>query len=92
MTVGKEAAERLASSFGAGAARYDRTRPPYPDDLIGRIVSASPGPRVAEVGCGTGVLSRQLPAAGMDVLGVEHDERMAGFARGTGVTVESSKF
>ncbi|SES27194.1 class I SAM-dependent methyltransferase [Lentzea albida] len=92
MTVDKEAAERLASSFGAEAARYDRTRPPYPEELIGRIVTASPGPRVVEVGCGTGVLSRQLRQAGLDVLGVEHDERMAGFARGTGVAVEVAKF
>ena len=92
MTVDKEAAERLAHSFGAEAARYDRTRPAYPQELIDRLVAASPGPRVVEVGCGTGVLSRQLHAAGMDVLGVEHDERMAEFARGAGVTVEVSKF
>ena len=92
MTFDKEAAERLAHSFGAGAARYDRTRPPYPEELVGRLVAASPGQRVVEVGCGTGVLSRQLQEAGLDVLGVEHDERMAGFARGTGVAVEVAKF
>ncbi|GHH53351.1 class I SAM-dependent methyltransferase [Lentzea cavernae] len=92
MTVDKEAAERLAISFGAEAARYDRTRPPYPQELVDRLAAASPGPRVVEVGCGTGVLSRQLRAAGLDVLGVEHDERMAGFARGTGVAVEVAKF
>ncbi|MGW6447901.1 class I SAM-dependent methyltransferase [Lentzea sp. NPDC055074] len=92
MTVDKEAAERLAGSFGAEAARYDRTRPAYPEELVGKIVAASPGPRIVEVGCGTGVLSRQLQAAGLDVLGVEHDERMAEFARGSGVPVEVSKF
>lgn len=92
MTVDKEAAERLANSFGAEAARYDRTRPAYPEALIQKLVAASPGPRIAEVGCGTGVLSRQLQAAGLDVLGVEHDERMAEFARSTGVRVEVSKF
>lgn len=92
MTVDKETAGRLAGSFGAGAARYDRTRPSYPDELVQKIVAASPGPRVAEVGCGTGVLSRQLRAAGCEVVGVEHDERMAEFAQGTGLTVEVSKF
>src|SRR5215207_5236536 len=96
MTVDKEAPEvltgRLANSFGADAARYDRTRPTYPDELVGKLVAASPGPRIVEVGCGTGVLSRQLQAAGCEVLGVEHDERMAEFARGTGVAVEVSKF
>ncbi|MET9229657.1 class I SAM-dependent methyltransferase [Lentzea sp. NPDC003310] len=92
MTIDKEAAERLANSFGAEAARYDRTRPPYPEALVANLVAASPGPRVVEVGCGTGVLSRQLLAAGLEVLGVEHDERMAAFARGAGVDVEVGKF
>ncbi|HEX8866603.1 MAG TPA: methyltransferase domain-containing protein [Lentzea sp.] len=88
----KDLAERLASSFGAEAVRYDRTRPPYPDSLVERLIAASPGPRVVDVGCGTGTLSRQLIAAGCEVLGVEHDEQMAGFARETGVPVEVSKF
>ncbi|MFJ5992573.1 class I SAM-dependent methyltransferase [Lentzea sp. NPDC092896] len=92
MTVDKEAAERLANSFGADAARYDRTRPTYPDELVRKIIEVSPGPRVVDVGCGTGVLSRPLRATGCEVLGVEHDERMAEFARGTGVPVEVSKF
>ncbi|PWK82438.1 methyltransferase family protein [Lentzea atacamensis] len=88
----KKLGEQLAGSFGAEAARYDRTRPPYPAELVERIVSTSPGPRVVDVGCGTGKLSRQLRAAGCEVLGVEHDDLMAGFARETGVTVEVSKF
>ncbi|GLY55077.1 class I SAM-dependent methyltransferase [Lentzea sp. NBRC 102530] len=92
MTIDKEAADRLAISFGAEAARYDRTRPAYPASLIEKLVAATPGTCVAEVGCGTGVLSRQLQAAGLDVLGVEHDERMAAFARATGVDVEVAKF
>ncbi|GGU52549.1 class I SAM-dependent methyltransferase [Lentzea flava] len=88
----KELGDRLAKAFGAGAARYDRTRPPYPDELVERVVTASPGPRVVDVGCGTGTLSRQLIAAGCEVVGVEHDELMAGVARETGVPVEVSKF
>ncbi len=88
----KELAEKLAGAFGADAARYDRTRPPYPGSLVERIVTASPGLRVAEVGCGTGTLSRQLIAAGLEVTGVEHDEQMAAFARATGVPVEVSTF
>jgi SAM-dependent methyltransferase len=88
----EEFRKRLASSFGAEAARYDRTRPAYPEELVQRIVTASPGPRVVDVGCGTGTLSRQLSAAGCEVLGVEHDELMAEFAVATGVPVEVSKF
>ncbi|MET9632866.1 class I SAM-dependent methyltransferase [Lentzea sp. NPDC006480] len=91
-TAHQELRAKLAASFGAEAARYDRTRPPYPESLIERIVAASPGPRVAEVGCGTGTLSRQLRDAGLEVLGVEHDEQMAAFARASGVPVELSKF
>jgi SAM-dependent methyltransferase len=88
----KQLAEKVAGSFGAEAARYDRTRPPYPGSMVERIVTISPGPRVAEVGCGTGTLSRQLIAAGLEVTGVEHDEQMAAIARETGVPVEVSKF
>lgn len=91
-TLDNELGQRLASSFGAEAARYDRTRPPYPAELVERIVSTSPGPRVVDVGCGTGKLSRQLREAGCEVLGVEHDELMAEFARSTGIPVEVSKF
>jgi SAM-dependent methyltransferase len=79
---------QIAESFGTDAERYDRTRPPYPDALVGRIVAASPGPAVLDVGCGTGIVARQFRAAGCTVLGVEPDERMAGFARRTGVEVE----
>lgn len=83
----------MAESFGVDAARYDRTRPPYPDDLIQRIVSAGPGLDVLDVGCGTGIAARQFRAAGCRVLGVEPDPRMADFARrSSGVDVEVATF
>src|SRR5664279_3324977 len=78
----------VAESFGVDAARYDRTRPPYPDALVQRIVAASPGSDVLDVGAGTGIEARQFQAAGCTVLGVEPDERMAAFARRRGVEVE----
>jgi SAM-dependent methyltransferase len=83
---------QIAESFGADAARYDRTRPCYPDALVERIVAASPGPRILDVGCGTGIEARQFQAAGGRVLGVEPDARMADFARRSGVEVEVSTF
>jgi SAM-dependent methyltransferase len=54
-------ARHLAESFGADAARYDRARPSYPDALVRRIVAASPGLDVLDVGIGTGIadLARQ---------------------------------
>jgi len=79
---------QAAESFGTDAERYDRTRPRYPDALVERIVAASPGPAVLDVGCGTGIASRQFRAAGCEVLGVEPDARMADFARRSGIAVE----
>jgi len=82
----------VAESFGVDAERYDRARPRYPDALIRRVVAASPGPEFLDVGCGTGIGARQYRAAGVTVLGVDPDARMAEFARGTGVEVEIGNF
>jgi SAM-dependent methyltransferase len=82
----------IAESFGVDADRYDRTRPSYPDALVERIVAESPGGEVLDVGSGTGIVARQLQAAGCRVLGVEPDSRMAGFARRTGVDVAVATF
>jgi SAM-dependent methyltransferase len=83
---------QVAESFGADAERYDRTRPPYPNPLVQRIVAASPGPDVLDVGCGTGTAARQFQAVGCRVLGVDPDARMAEFARHGGIQVEVSTF
>jgi SAM-dependent methyltransferase len=83
---------QIAESFGTDPERYDRTRPRYPDALIERIVAASPGPYLLDVGCGTGTATRQFRDAGRTVLGVEPDARMAEFARGTGLDVEVATF
>ncbi|NDU73931.1 methyltransferase domain-containing protein [Actinomadura sp. DSM 109109] len=85
-------AREIAESFGSDAERYDRARPRYPDALVKRVVAASPGPHVLDVGCGTGIEARQFQAAGCTVLGVEPDERMAAFARSGGLEVEVATF
>ncbi|MER7370836.1 class I SAM-dependent methyltransferase [Nonomuraea wenchangensis] len=85
-------ARQTAESFGVDAERYDRARPAYPEALIQRIIAASPGPDLLDVGCGTGIEARQFLAAGRTVLGVEPDARMAAFARRTGVEVEVATF
>jgi SAM-dependent methyltransferase len=85
-------ARQIAESFGVDAERYDRARPCYPDALVDRIVAASPGPDILDVGCGTGIEARQFQAAGGRVLGVDPDARMADFARRTGVEVEVATF
>jgi SAM-dependent methyltransferase len=83
---------RVAESFGMDAERYDRARPRYPEALVNRIVAASPGREVLDVGCGTGIEARQFAAAGCHVLGIEPDKRMAAFAQHSGVDVEVATF
>jgi SAM-dependent methyltransferase len=82
----------VAESFGAEARRYDRARPGYPSALVDRIVAASPGRDVLDVGCGTGIVGRQFRAAGCVVLGVDPDARMADLARERGLEVEVATF
>jgi SAM-dependent methyltransferase len=82
----------VAESFGADASRYDRARPGYPAGLIDRVVASSPGPRVLDVGCGTGIASRLFRDAGSRVLGIDVDPRMAAAARESGIECEVAKF
>jgi SAM-dependent methyltransferase len=60
--------------------------------MVDRIVAASPGPAVLDVGIGTGIAARQFQAAGCRVLGVEVDARMAEAARRRGFEVEVAAF
>lgn len=83
---------QLAESFGVDAPRYDRARPRYPEALIQRVIAASPGVEILDVGCGTGIGARQYRAAGCQVLGIDVDNRMAEIARQTGIEVEIGKF
>ena len=83
---------QVAESFGVDPERYDRTRPRYPDALVERVVAASPGHDVLDVGCGTGAEARQFQAAGCTVLGIEPDARMAELARRRGLEVEVATF
>lgn len=82
----------MAESFGTDPDRYDRTRPSYPQAMVDRIIDASPGRDVLDVGLGSGIAARQFQAAGCRVLGVEVDARMAEFARRHGSQVEVTKF
>ena len=88
---GSEQFRRVAEGFGANAGRYDRSRPSYPQALVDQILTASPGPRVLDVGCGTGIAARLFQAAGAEVLGVDPDERMAARARQRGLEVEVAR-
>jgi SAM-dependent methyltransferase len=82
---------QVAESYGADTERYDRTRPRYPGEMVARIVAASPGRDVLDVGAGTGIAGRAFQEAGCKVLGVEPDPRMVDFARAHGLECEVGK-
>ncbi|MBO3741371.1 class I SAM-dependent methyltransferase [Actinoplanes sp. NEAU-H7] len=83
---------QVAEAFGSDPERYDRTRPRYPEALVNRITGNGTKLDIVDVGCGTGIVSRQFQAAGHTVLGVEVDPRMAAFARQRGTDVEVAAF
>jgi SAM-dependent methyltransferase len=60
----------LAHGFADVAADYERGRPGYPPAAVAALGLAA-GARVADVGAGTGKLTRALAAAGLDVVAVE---------------------
>jgi len=83
----------VSEGFGADAQRYHRARPGYPAALVDTIARSLPAAErsVVDVGTGTGIAATLLRAAGLDVLGVEPDERMAALARESGLTVEIAR-
>ncbi|MET0134369.1 MAG: class I SAM-dependent methyltransferase [Kibdelosporangium sp.] len=76
--------ERLRTTFGEDAERYDRRRPGYPpalfDDLA-VLTPAGPGARVLEIGTGTGLATVPLAQMGCAIVGVELSATMAAVAR-----------
>jgi len=69
-------AER-ARSFGAVAAQYERGRPSYPPAAVEWLL-ADGGPRVLDLGAGTGKLTRELMRRDLDVVAVEPSDGMRG--------------
>ena len=61
----------LATSFGDSADAYERGRPRYEPHVIAAIGDVLGGPRVLDVGAGTGRLAAPLQQAGYDVVAVE---------------------
>jgi SAM-dependent methyltransferase len=70
--------ERLlhGSSFGAVAAAYAAHRPDYARAAVRWAIESAPGPRVLDLGAGTGKLTATLVALGADVIAVEPDPAM----------------
>ena len=73
--------------FAGAASGYARHRPSYPEALVDDVLDhagVGRGERVADVGCGTGILTRMLAARGLDVMGVDPNEDMLAEARAAG--------
>jgi SAM-dependent methyltransferase len=68
--------ERLRTTFGEDAARYHRARPTYPPALFAHLS----GPRILEIGPGTGQATLPLTALG-SVTAVELSPELAAVAR-----------
>lgn len=65
-----------ASSFGAAAAAYAEHRPDYAQAAVRWALEPAPGPRVLDLGAGTGKLTAGLVALGAEVVAVEPDPAM----------------
>jgi SAM-dependent methyltransferase len=86
-------AQERSKLFEEQALAYDRFRPSYPDAVIDELLAPVPaGLEVLDVGCGTGIASRQMAQRGAKVLGVELARGMAEIARGHGIAVEIAAF
>jgi ubiquinone/menaquinone biosynthesis C-methylase UbiE len=73
--------------FSGSAGGYARYRPSYPVTIVDWVVAEADvrlGERVADVGCGTGILTRRLAARGLDVVGIDPNEDMLAEARAAG--------
>jgi len=65
-----------SSSFGAAAAAYAEHRPDYAQAAVRWALERAPGPRVLDLGAGTGKLTATLVALGAEVVAVEPDPAM----------------
>ncbi|UJP12021.2 class I SAM-dependent methyltransferase [Microbacterium elymi] len=72
--------EEMSRSFGAAADAYDTGRPEYPAEavewLLEPVRADARRPRVADVGAGTGKLTRPLVEADAEVVAIDPDAEM----------------
>src|SRR4051812_46064819 len=72
----KDARPPESSSFGAAAVAYAEHRPDYARAAVRWACEPAPGPRVLDLGAGTGKLTATLVALGAEVVAVEPDPAM----------------
>jgi SAM-dependent methyltransferase len=77
--------------FAGVASTYARCRPSYPPALVDWVLTEARvrcGDRAADVGCGTGILTRLLAERGLEVVGIDPNEDMLAEARAGGGPAE----
>jgi SAM-dependent methyltransferase len=77
-------ARPLSAVYANKSEIYDSARPSYPQEailFIQRQLDLSLGLPVLDVGSGTGILTRQLSATGMPMIGIEPDANMLAKAK-----------
>ncbi|GAA3000781.1 class I SAM-dependent methyltransferase [Actinokineospora diospyrosa] len=70
------AQHKHASSFGSAASAYAEHRPDYARAAVRWALESAPGPRVLDLGAGTGKLATTLASIGAEVTAVEPDPAM----------------
>lgn len=69
--------DEMATSFGAAADAYERGRPGYPAEAVAWLLErAGAHPRVADIGAGTGKLTRVVAEHAGGVVAVDPDAAM----------------
>lgn len=74
--MGQDERLLLGSTFGTAATAYAEHRPDYAHAAVRWALERSPGPRVLDLGAGTGKLTGALVALGAEVIAVEPDPAM----------------
>jgi ubiquinone/menaquinone biosynthesis C-methylase UbiE len=68
--------------FGPSAQQYDAVRDGIPNSLLGLFTHGlSHDATVLDIGCGTGIVTRQLSALGLHVIGCDRDASMIEMAK-----------
>ncbi len=65
----------IGRAFDAAPWRYDAARPGYPEEAVSWVLDGAAG-TVVDLGAGTGILTAQLVARGLDVVAVDPSPAM----------------
>ncbi|MDB5258953.1 MAG: SAM-dependent methyltransferase [Candidatus Taylorbacteria bacterium] len=78
------------NNFGALSSEYESARRGYPAEVYEYLKSLTKeeNPRTLDLGCGTGLATRELKEFGFDVIGADKDAKMIEVAKKTNPEIE----